>query len=316
MSDEKFTHPTASPYFGSVRFFKHLICISLALLILIPTTLAICFGIRLHRLEQSLSVELTVSETVQDEPVTPPEEEQSEEPTPAVEVPAYQSLYPDLYAEPADLSSDLSDKTIYLTFDDGPSTSTPQLLEILERYGVKATFFVVGQSKEENLQRMRDIVEAGHSIGVHSYSHNYREIYASVEAYLDDFYRIYTQIKETTGVAPQIFRLPGGSINGYNQLLYHEILSEMLRRGFVYFDWNLSNGDATSSKTLSAQELVSNALAYPANMKRGILLMHDSAEKHTTVEALPTIIERYQALGYQFAALTPEVTPIIFGYSG
>ena len=257
-----------SAYVGSVLFFKHVILGVVIVSIAVPAVLAVWFGVQLHGLRQQvteLQVQLaetataalleSTSESSPEFPAESPSESTSaysnaEADTSAEvsesEVPAYTELYPELYAEPADYGSDDVAKSVYLTFDDGPSERTDEILEILDRYGIHATFFVVGQSDEEDLQRMRNIVAAGHTLAIHSFSHEYREIYSSVEAFLEDFNQIYCLIVETTGVKPQIFRFPGGSINGYNQLLYHEILSEMLRRGFVYFDWNLSNGDATS----------------------------------------------------------------------
>ena len=103
-----------------------------------------------------------------------------------------------------------------MTFDDGPSTRTDEVLAVLARENIKATFFVVGQTSETNLQRIRDIVNQGHTIAMHSYSHDYTKIYASVEAFLDDMYRVFSQIRDATGVAPTFFRFPGRSVNSYN----------------------------------------------------------------------------------------------------
>lgn len=184
---------------------------------------------------------------------------------------------------------------------------------MLEAYDVKATFFVLGGESEEVRQWMRDIVEAGHTIGVHSYSHSYADIYSSVEAFLEDFAKEYELIKEATGVAPQVFRFPGGSINVYNGHIYQEIISEMTRRGFVYFDWNRQTGDAVQSE-VTVQQLVDNALDRVGSMRRVFLLAHDAARFYNVVEALPMIIEGYQAEGFTFAALTPEVKPVIYNY--
>ena len=112
---------------------------------------------------------------------------------------------------------------------------------------MKATFFVVGGDTEKQRQWMRDIVEDGHTLGMHSYTHDYYKIYASVEAFLDDYYKLFTNIKEATGQTPTIFRFPGGSVNSYDYPVYREIVAEMLRRGFVFYDWNLSSGDASSN---------------------------------------------------------------------
>lgn len=236
-----------------------------------------------------------------------------EDRNPGPETPAYQELYPELYAQPHDWNTVEKSKVCYLTFDDGPSARTPEILELLDRYGVKATFFVVGKDTEQSRAWMKQIVDAGHTIGVHSYTHTYRKIYDSVEAYLDDFAREYHIIEEATGTAPQIFRFPGGSINAYNGHIYQEIVAEMTRRGFVYFDWNRSNGDAVR-KPPSAAALAQNALDKLGAASRVILLMHDSKSHVNTVAALPAIIEGYQNAGYTLEALAPEVRPIVYAY--
>ena len=201
-----------------------------------------------------------------------------------------------------------------LTFDDGPSARTDEILEILDKYGVKATFFVVGANEEGDLERMQKIVAAGHTLAIHSYSHDYKKIYASVEAYLEDFNQMFCQIYEATGVKPQIFRFPGGSVNSYNVGIHQQLIAEMTRRGFVYFDWNVANGDAVFSKIQPSSTLTANALKGVGTARRAIILMHDSSAKTTTVEALPAIIEGYLEAGYSFAALTPSTRSVTFSY--
>lgn len=227
--------------------------------------------------------------------------------------PEYTQLYPELYAQPYEGEA-AGDRVVYLTFDDGPSANTSRILEILAEYGVKATFFVVGANKtgEADQQRMRDIVAAGHTLAVHSWSHDYTKIYASVEAFLDDFNQIYEWVHEVTGVYPQIFRFPGGSINGYNRGTYQEIIAEMTRRGFVYYDWNASAQDATVTP-LAPSVIAENCLK-GIGRSQVVVLAHDSAARGTTVEALPAVIEGYRDAGYAFAALTPAVKPVIMGY--
>ncbi len=330
---EEYQPPQEGGYLGSVRFFKHLILTVLALAILIPTTLSIIFGIcwgrtkaELKQLRQTVSAQPAPGQTGDQQP---PGSSQTGGPPPAgdssqsgkddpsgeedPEFPAYQELYPDLYAKPAKLNSIDQEKTVYLTFDDGPSARTPELLAILEEYGIKATFFVVGKESEEADQWMRDIVAAGHTLGIHTYSHDYNKIYQSVEAYLEDFNAMYNAILEATGTAPQVFRFPGGSVNAYNGATYRDIISEMVRRGFVYFDWNRMSGDAVRGN-VPAETLVENALDRADSMRRVILLMHDSTRFTNVVEALPQIIEGYQEAGFSFAALTPEVKPVIYSY--
>ena len=217
-------------YFGSVRFFKNLILLCVIILILIPTvsSLRLKKELRLAQSEMESLQQSVDSLSADLAPSSPDELEQqftdqppAVDPTPVsapadVETPAYRELYPDFYAPQDFCATERVENTVYLTFDDGPSARTDEILKTLAEKDVKATFFVVGQNDEANLQRMRDIVEQGHTIGMHTYSHDYEKIYASVEAYLEDMYQIFCQIKETTGVTPTVFRFPGGSINGYN----------------------------------------------------------------------------------------------------
>ncbi|MBD5117831.1 MAG: polysaccharide deacetylase [Clostridiales bacterium] len=229
-------------------------------------------------------------------------------------VPEYTQLYPDFYAPEWTGEAVTGGKVCCLTFDDGPSANTDRVLDTLEQYGVKGTFFIVGSTSTgaASQQRMRDIVAGGHTLAMHSWSHDYKKVYASVEAFLDEFYRLYQWIYEVTGVYPSVYRFPGGSINGYDRGVYQEIIAEMTRRGFVYFDWNASAQDATATPRPAA--------SIAADCLRGIgrdlvvVLTHDSAARGTTVDALPAVIEGYQAAGYTFSALHPGVTPVTMGY--
>lgn len=229
-------------------------------------------------------------------------------------VPEYTTLYPDFYAPEWTGEAVTGGKVCCLTFDDGPSANTDRVLAALDRYGVKGTFFIVGSAagSAAGQQRMRDIVAAGHTLAMHSWSHDYKKVYASVEAFLDEFYRLYQWIYQVTGVYPSVYRFPGGSINGYDRGVYQEIIAEMTRRGFVYFDWNASAQDATVTPRPAA--------GIAADCLKGVgrdlvvVLCHDSAARGTTVDALPAIIEGYQAAGYTFSALHPGVTPVTMGY--
>ena len=233
---------------------------------------------------------------------------------PEGQIPEYTSLFPDFYAPVWTGEKVTGGRMCYLTFDDGPSANTDRILEILDRYGIKATFFVTGASASTaaGKERLRRIADAGHTIGMHSWTHNYYQVYGSVEDFLDEFSRLSELIYQVTEVHPTVFRFPGGSINGYNRGVYQEIIAEMTRRGFVYYDWNESAGDATSTPR-SADLIAQDCLK---GIGRGlvIVLAHDNAARTTTVEALPTVIEGYQAAGYTFAGLHPGVTSVMFGY--
>ena len=229
-------------------------------------------------------------------------------------LPEYTQLYPDFYAPAWEGETIAGGNVCCLTFDDGPSANTDRVLQILDRYGVKATFFIVGNSAASaaSQERMRKIVGAGHTIAMHSWSHNYNTVYASVESFLDEFSSLYQYIHEVTGVYPSVFRFPGGSINGYNRGVYQEIIAEMTRRGFVYFDWNASAQDATATPR-PAWDIAADCLK-GVGKDLSVVLCHDSAARATTVEALPAVIEGYQNAGYTFSALHPGVRPVTFGY--
>lgn len=290
-------------YFGSVRFFKHLIVACIILLICGLAISTVSLSVINKNLTGQISdmqsgIVLAQSNTL----------EENRQNSLSIE---YQELYPDLYAKLAKETKTMPN-TVYLTFDDGPSNRTAEILDILKKEGVKATFFIIG--KEGNKQRalMKRIVDEGHTIGIHTYSHVYTSIYESVESYLDDFNQTYQLIYDTTGVKPETFRFPGGSINKYSAQDYEEIIAEMTRRGFTYYDWNASSGDANSNAT--ANSVYNNTVQSSEGKDRIILLMHDSISKSYTVAALPSIIEYYKAKGYRFDCITNEVSPIAFNY--
>lgn len=185
-------------------------------------------------------------------------------------------------------------KCVYLTFDDGPSANTMDILEVLDKYDVKATFFVTGYQAEKHPEWYKEIVNRGHTIGMHSYTHVYNSIYASEDDFIKDVESIYSYIEDTTGVKCKFYRFPGGSSNHVSKLSMHELCELIHSSGYEYFDWNVSSQDAnTPSPDKSA--IVSNVLAgVDKNQDEVIVLMHDAAEKNATVEALPEIIEGIQ----------------------
>lgn len=226
----------------------------------------------------------------------------------------YQSLYPEMKVDPQPVFSEPSGKAAYLTFDDGPSANTYQILDALKESGQKATFFIVAKNIPGHEDALRRMAEEGHTVAIHTYSHDYRGIYASVEAYLEDFHQAYEAIYKACGVHPTLFRFPGGSVNAYNHALYQELIAEMLRRGFVYHDWSVSSEDATG-KDYSPEELTAFVMEGAAKMKKPVILMHDSGEKKNTAAAVPEMVRQLNEAGYTCAPLTEQVRPVCFGYS-
>ncbi|MBE5897563.1 MAG: polysaccharide deacetylase [Lachnospiraceae bacterium] len=198
---------------------------------------------------------------------------------------------------------------VYLTFDDGPSENTNEILDILDDYGVKATFFVVGKPEEEYKGIYQRIVNEGHTIGMHSYSHKYSEIYSSLDAFKNDFEQIQNLIYDTTGVESVYYRFPGGSSNKVSNIDMSQYIQYVNDQGVKYFDWNVSNGDATSL-AYTPDDLVENVMNDVVKYKTSVVLMHDTEAKDATVQALPKLIEELQKAGALILPIDGETTVI------
>ena len=191
----------------------------------------------------------------------------------------------------------------YLTFDDGPSDNTLKILDVLDKYKVKGTFFVTGSSKS---QYMKEIAKRGHAIGLHTATHKYDSIYKDINSYLEDVKSISDIVYKETGVRSNIMRFPGGSSNMISQKYCQGIMTDLTKRmtdlGYAYFDWNVDSGDANAA-SVPADVLVQNVLNGAKGKKSICILMHDNGAKGTTAEALPRIIEGLAAMGYKFETL-------------
>lgn len=220
---------------------------------------------------------------------------------------SYEKKYPDLYAGATFPGDNTSDLKVYLTFDDGPSDLTPQVLDLLDKYNAKATFFVVHTDNEEYTSYLKEIVDRGHTLALHSYSHDYNKIYKSVDAFLEDFNQVYNWVYEETGVRPTLFRFPGGSTNGKTAVV-NDIIAEMERRGFIYYDWNVSSGDGSNLTT--TENILENVCTNVGNFDQPVVLMHDGAGKNATFKALPTILKTLADEGYEFCSLDEHLTPV------
>jgi peptidoglycan/xylan/chitin deacetylase (PgdA/CDA1 family) len=192
-------------------------------------------------------------------------------------------------------------KTIYLTFDDGPSANVPELLGVLDFYGVKATFFVIGNSHHEYY---KTILDHGDALGLHTYSHNYATVYASDAAFFADLERDSDAVFAATGTRPTIIRFPGGSSNtvsaNYSSGIMSRLTAEVEARGYRYFDWNCSAGDANGG-VASVAAIVASATGCYGNSI--MLLAHDRVGN--TVAAMKEIIPIYKARGYEFKVVEP-----------
>ena len=354
-------------YFGSVRFFKHLILTVTALLIIVPTVMCIILAVdnakksaEIDRLnscidelsqsyvpidesssainstdepsssesvskeetsatsaetsslpettesqvsvpEQTIAGQTTTAETTSEKPES--------QPSSSVPVTDYTELYPELYADKYEGEYEDSENTVYLTFDDGPSVLTANLLYYLRQENVKATFFVVPERTELCYSMLKEISDAGHSIGIHTASHDYEKIYASVEAFLDDYNEAYQMIVEATGKAPEIYRFPGGSINDYNSDTRDEIIEEMDRRGFTYFDWNVDSNDWQG---IGWTELYTDTLKYAEELTSPVILFHNTGDRDNTILVIEDVIKALKNKGYKFGCLSQKTKPVQF----
>lgn len=196
--------------------------------------------------------------------------------------------------EPVEEEPDAAHK-VYLTFDDGPSANTEKILKILEKYDIKATFFVVGTACENNEEVLKKIVEAGHTLGMHSCTHKYSELYASVENFGEDLKEQQDYLYEVTGVKSKVYRFPGGSSNKVSDIAMKEFAQYLDSQDVRFFDWNISSGDG-GSYLFPTETIIENCTSNVSKYSTSVILMHDSAGKSTTLEALPTVIEKIQAM--------------------
>lgn len=199
---------------------------------------------------------------------------------------------------PSQFAEAKTTKEIYLTFDDGPSLVTCEILKVLKEYKVTATFFVVGKCVEKNPKILKDIYANGNSIGIHSYSHEYKSIYKDKQSLLEDIYLCERSIKNILpNFCAKIYRFPGGSFN-----LREETKFIPQSINLKYYDWNASVCDAEGI-TYSPYQLFQNAINTTFNRNKVILLCHDCAGKHSTALALPDIIKWFKSMGYTFKTL-------------
>lgn len=315
-----------------IKRLKKLIVGTVIAAIVIPVILCIFFGVRLHIVKKDLDNSRAQMEAMREEL----EQYSSEvEDSVLVEAPNnMQSATQNFDGEGSIINSrttltstgnenanssqdaETADgkKRVYLTFDDGPSDNTEEILDILKKYDVKATFFVVGNTSEHGQELLKRIVEEGHSIGIHSYSHKYSAIYDSEESFFEDFNKISDYIYDVTGVRTQICRLPGGSSNTVSKISMAELVRSLNEQNIECFDWNISGGDASGQK-LSASAISNNVLKGIDRFQTAVVLLHDGADKDSTVEALDIVLKELTENDEIIIDKITENTPVILHIS-
>lgn len=207
------------------------------------------------------------------------------------------------------LEQPTEEKKVYLTFDDGPGRYSDELLDILRDYNVKATFFVIGKTDEASEKLYKRMVQEGHTVAMHSYTHRYEEIYKDLDSFQEDIEKLQTLLYETTGEWPEYYRFPGGSSNRVSQFPIEEAIAYLNEKGITYFDWNVMSGDATG-KNYTEEQLIANVMEGVYQNNTSIVLMHDFAAVDTTVRSLPALIERLQKEGYVILPISDGTNPI------
>lgn len=288
-----------------VKRLKRIIVVTITCVIFIPLAVSIYYGCMAHSLKNELAnvkEELNYYLELQSESdFFESEENLSEEVTVKQEEKKTVAKNDSLSGKEVD-GLTLSDeelymgyKKIYLTFDDGPSPLTDDILDILKEYDVKATFFVVkreGRNYENIYQR---IVDEGHALGMHSCNHVYKDLYADKDAFMEDTNSLRDFLYLVTGVESDIYRFPGGSSNRVSKTDMHVFADALQENGIVFFDWNVSAQDATAIPAGKGQ-IVRSVISKLDKYDDVIILFHDLDTKSTTVEALPEIIEYIQSM--------------------
>lgn len=317
-----------------VNRLKKIIIRVIIILIIIPNVISIILGIKLHSAKKQLAIanESLVKEMAKNAEAET-EKELVVEDVVSVEDDNAQAL-----AESTVVSAEIDNETtltgtgnenanssqdaehkdgkkhVYLTFDDGPSSNTEKILDVLKEYNVKATFFVVGNTSDNGKELMKRIVDEGHTIGIHSFTHKYGQIYDSEEAYFEDYQKLSNFIYDTTGVRPNICRLPGGSSNTVSKISTAELVTKLNQEGTHCFDWNISGGDATGQK-VSADDIARNVILGVNRFQTSVILLHDGGDKNETVRALPIILDEITKMDDVVIDKITEDTPVILHIS-
>ncbi len=306
--------------YARVRLLKHIIIFILIALIVLPMILCIYLSIRVQKLEKQVqdlyetrsvethaSVELSEKTAIQSIEVE--DQTEPEQTAPIVNETVSDNQLQQKTVRIGEIEQDKWPHRVYLTFDDGPSYYTDDILDILNEYGVKANFFVIGTDDPELKKMYSRIIEEGHVLGMHSYSHEYQKIYASVDAFATDLSKLETLLYDETGVIPKLYRFPGGSSNTVSPVSMGYFMDYLTAKGITYYDWNISSGDATTH-LLPKDDIVRNALYRIDENEETMILMHDLGDKSTTVEALPEIIKALQEQDIPISVIDEDTIPI------
>lgn len=277
-----------------VKRIKRIIITLGVILILLPIILSIILFCRVRNLENKLEVIISENKL----------EEQTHQASTGV-VKAEEKKTP---VSPAAVEEE-GPKKVYLTFDDGPSRQTEKVLDILKKKNVKATFFMIGREDEYSESLYKRVVSEGHTLGMHSYSHRYKEIYNSMEGFQNDFNKISEHLFDITGVKSVFYRFPGGSSNSVKQFPIKEYKKFLDDQGVTYMDWNVLAANGTTDN-VTKKEMVQSVMDGVAKYDTSVVLLYDAEDKKMTAKSLENIIDSLQAGGYEILPMDENTEPI------
>ena len=264
-----------------VKRIKKIIIAICIFLLVFPTILSICLMVKISSLETKL-------EELQKTSVTAAPDAQKDKGEATKES-----------AKVTEKSKDTSQtKKVYLTFDDGPGIESDKILDVLKDEGVQATFFVNGKDDDYSKKVYKRIVNEGHTLGMHSFSHLYDDIYSSKESFREDTKKEYEFLHKITGQYPKYYRFPGGSSSSKIQIPINELKEVLSEFNLEYVDWNIISADSVN--TLAEESEISNGIIQAVKeFDNSIVLMYDVATRPNTVKALPTLIRPLKAQNYE-----------------
>ena len=303
-----------------VKRIKRMIVITCIILLVLPTILSIFLMVKVSSLQRQINdiVESTVAgEEDRDlSPDSSPDESSdfahaktNAAGSPASVTASGSAAASDGAVAAEELPALSGPKKVYLTFDDGPGVQTEKILDILKEQDVQATFFVTGKEDAYSKEMYQRIIEEGHTLGMHSYSHLYNKIYGSKKAFSEDFDKIYQLLYDTTGVYPRWYRLPGGSSTDTMKVSLGDLVAVLEAKNVSYVDWNVISPEAMNPK-VSKKEMVQQIIANVEEYDTAMILLYDAADRPMSVKALPALIQALKEKKYELLPLEDDTVPI------
>lgn len=269
-----------------VKRIKKIIVGTAIALLLLPTIMCLFLLVKVHSLEKQIE---TISKVSDSDVVKAQEKEVKTTKAPKKASTAEPTIKP---------TDDTTTKKVYLTFDDGPGSQTGEILDILKKNHVKATFFVTGKEDASSKKVYQRIVKEGHTLAMHSYSHIQDVIYDSKEAFEKDLKQINRCLYEATGVRTKFYRFPGGSSTQNTSLPIQNFIDVLKKNRYLYLDWNVISPDINNANA-TKEQVVTGVMQGVDAYDTAVVLMYDVADKPMTVKALPSIIKQIKAKNYE-----------------